>query len=46
MKKHLLNSGSNEAEFSLKWDAQPQLGIIKGDYYKVEERFRQGHLET
>lgn len=40
------NSGSNEAEFSLEWDAQPQLGIIKGDYYKVEERFRQGHLGT
>ncbi|MGL4736201.1 MAG: hypothetical protein ACRCW2_01990 [Cellulosilyticaceae bacterium] len=28
----------------LDWDAQPQLGIIKGDYYKIEERFRQGHL--
>lgn len=29
---------------SLDWDAQPKLGIIKGDYYKAEERFRQGHL--
>lgn len=29
---------------NLEWDAQPQLGIIKGDYYLVEERFRQGHL--
>lgn len=28
----------------LEWDAQPKLGIIKGDYYKAEERFRQGHL--
>lgn len=28
----------------LEWDAQPTLGLIKGDYYKVEERFRQGHL--
>lgn len=28
----------------LEWDAQPTLGIIKGDYYKVEEHFRQGHL--
>ena len=28
----------------LDWDAQPQLGLIKGDYYKTEERFRQGHL--
>lgn len=28
----------------LEWDAQPTLGIVKGDYYKEEERFRQGHL--
>lgn len=28
----------------LEWDAQPTLGLIKGDYYKIEERFRQGHL--
>ncbi|MGL5380565.1 FMN-binding protein [Clostridium sp.] len=28
----------------LEWDAQPQLGLIKGQYYKLEERFRQGHL--
>ena len=28
----------------LDWDAQPQLGLIKGDYFKAEERFRQGHL--
>lgn len=28
----------------LDWTAQPKLGIIKGDYYKTEERFRQGHL--
>lgn len=31
-------------EFELDWDIQPKLGIIKGDYYKIEERFRQGHL--
>lgn len=28
----------------LEWTAQPKLGLIKGDYYKIEERFRQGHL--
>ncbi|QNM14893.1 MULTISPECIES: FMN-binding protein [Fusobacterium] len=26
------------------WTVQPKQGIVKGDYYKVEERFRQGHL--
>lgn len=31
-------------ETELEWDIQPDLGIIKGDYYRVEERFRQGHL--
>ncbi|WP_242620467.1 FMN-binding protein [Senegalia massiliensis] len=31
-------------EIELEWDIQPDLGIIKGDYYRVEERFRQGHL--
>lgn len=29
---------------NLDWDAKPKLGVIKGDYYKAEERFRQGHL--
>ena len=28
----------------LDWSIQPKLGITKGDYYKIEERFRQGHL--
>ncbi len=28
----------------LEWDIQPPLGIVKGDYYSTEERFRQGHL--
>ncbi len=28
----------------LEWTAQPKLGITKGDYYAVEERFRQGHM--
>lgn len=39
-------SESGQDAFDLEWDAQPQLGIVKGDYYKVEERFRQGHLGT
>ncbi len=26
------------------WSIQPKLGITKGDYFRVEERFRQGHL--
>jgi major membrane immunogen (membrane-anchored lipoprotein) len=30
----------------LDWSIQPKLGITKGDYYKIEERFRQGHLGT
>lgn len=28
----------------LEWSIQPELGIKKGDYYRAEERFRQGHL--
>lgn len=27
----------------LSWSVQPTLGLIKGDYYRTEERFRQGH---
>lgn len=26
------------------WTVQPKEGVVKGDYYKIEERFRQGHL--
>lgn len=26
------------------WDVTPETGIVKGDYYYIEERFRQGHL--
>lgn len=40
-------TGASAEEYEvtdLEWSAQPQLGIIKGDYYKEEERFRQGHL--
>lgn len=33
-----------EKKFDLEWSIQPKLGITKGDYYKIEERFRQGHL--
>lgn len=31
-------------EEAIVWDIQPPLGIVKGDYYYAEERFRQGHL--
>lgn len=44
-KKEEVSNSSIEV-IDLDWDAQPQLGLIKGDYYKVEERFRQGHLGT
>lgn len=33
-------------ETDREWSAQPQLGLVKGDYYYTEERFRQGHLGT
>lgn len=40
-------SSIKEVEMTkLDWSAQPKLGLIKGDYYKTEERFRQGHLGT
>lgn len=35
-----------EKEDLITWDATPSEGIVKGDYYKIEERFRQGHLGT
>ncbi len=31
-------------EVEMKWSAQPRLGIIKGDYYRAERLFRQGHM--
>lgn len=31
---------------TLDWSAQPPTGLIKGEYYYTEERFRQGHLGT
>ncbi|MDP5148292.1 FMN-binding protein [Shewanella sp. ULN5] len=31
-------------EFKLKWSIQPQLGLLSGDYYYQEARFRQGHM--
>lgn len=40
-------SGASAGQYEmtdLEWSAQPKLGLIKGDYYRVEERFRQGHL--
>lgn len=41
------NNGENDLGIittDLDWSIQPKLGITKGDYYKIEERFRQGHL--
>lgn len=41
----LLSSALSIAENKIPtWSVQPKQGIVKGDYYKVEERFRQGHL--
>ena len=37
-------STAESTENELEWDIQPPLGIVKGDYYAIEERFRQGHL--
>ena len=28
------------------WTVQPKEGVVKGDYYKIAERIRQGHLGT
>ena len=52
MKKILLFSfllatvafAETENKKELEYSAQPKLGITKGDYYKTEKRFRQGHL--
>ena len=33
-----------EVAESADWSIQPELGLVKGDYFRVEERFRQGHL--
>ncbi|MEZ9596437.1 FMN-binding protein [Shewanella sp. 10N.261.52.F9] len=35
---------SADEDFKLKWSIQPQLGLLKGDYYYQEARFRQGHM--
>lgn len=34
---------SSSDDFKLKWSIQPQLGMITGDFYFEEARFRQGH---
>ena len=31
-------------DFKLKWSIQPKLGLLVGDYYYEEARFRQGHM--
>ncbi|WP_394202975.1 FMN-binding protein [Shewanella waksmanii] len=35
---------SGADDFKLKWSIQPKLGLISGDYYYQEARFRQGHM--
>ncbi|WP_108946568.1 FMN-binding protein [Shewanella halifaxensis] len=35
---------SADDNFKLEWSIQPDLGLIKGDYYYEEARFRQGHM--
>ncbi|WP_432526878.1 FMN-binding protein [Shewanella sp. GXUN23E] len=35
---------AGEKEFNLKWSIQPQLGVVKGEYFYEEARFRQGHM--
>lgn len=37
-------SASDKKEFKLKWSIQPQLGVVKGEYFYEEARFRQGHM--
>ena len=37
-------SASNQKEFKLKWSIQPPLGVVKGEYFYEEARFRQGHM--
>lgn len=37
-------SASGDERFNLEWSIQPQLGLIKGDYFYQEARFRQGHI--
>ncbi|MBV7314639.1 FMN-binding protein [Shewanella sp. NIFS-20-20] len=36
------NNGADK--FDLEWSIQPQLGVVKGDYFYEEARFRQGHM--
>ncbi|WP_394229821.1 FMN-binding protein [Shewanella colwelliana] len=35
---------SSSDDFKLKWSIQPKLGLLTGDYYYQEARFRQGHM--
>lgn len=37
-------SQSGDDDFKLQWSIQPRLGLVKGDYYFEEARFRQGHM--
>lgn len=35
---------TSDSDFKLKWSIQPKLGLLSGDYYYQEARFRQGHM--
>lgn len=37
---------SGQTTYDKGWTVQPKIGITKGDYYKMEELFRQGHIST
>jgi uncharacterized protein with FMN-binding domain len=38
------SSEKSEDSFKLEWSVQPQPGMLKGNYFYEEERFRQGHM--
>ncbi|XMB86823.1 FMN-binding protein [Mycoplasmatota bacterium WC44] len=38
------SSDNSEDTFDLEWSVQPELGLLKGNYFYEEEKFRQGHI--
>lgn len=40
------SSAMGKEKMEMNWSVQPQLGIVKGDYYRAERLFRQGHMGT
>lgn len=37
-------SQAGDDDFKLQWSIQPRLGVLKGDYFFEDARFRQGHM--